>query len=147
MSKQSVFTLTAKERSTLLAKKRAEKLSKRVRDRIDILLLADHGRSNTDIGRILGVTLDTVWRVKKRSEEEGAEAAIGERERPGQPKKYDTTVETELTAIACSDAPEGAKRWTIELLAQKLRSAVDGCDTMNRETVRLMLKKMHVSLG
>ncbi|MDP2676658.1 MAG: helix-turn-helix domain-containing protein [bacterium] len=139
--------LTARAKKFLVAKRREEKLSKRFRDRIEILLLSDKGRSNEDITDILQTTNDTIWRVRKRYLEEGMESAISEKPRSGQPEKYNMAVETELTAIACSDAPEGRKRWTLELLAKHLRDSVNGCETINRETVRLILKKTNVSLG
>lgn len=131
----------------LKKKKRMERLTKRVRDRIDILLYAHRGKNVEDIADLLDICPDTVWRIRKRYLDEGAEAALGEKFRPGQPIKYTITHETELTALACSDAPEGTERWTLSLLATRMRRAVKGCRRINRESIRLMLKKTGVSLG
>lgn len=139
--------LTPRDKRFLEAKKKTEKLSARVRNRIEILLLAHRQKATRAIVDLLRITPDTVWRTKKRYRKGGITAALEEKPRSGQPKKYTIRHETELVAHACSSPPEGRKRWTLELLSEKMQSCVQGCRTMNRETVRLMLKKMNVSLG
>lgn len=145
--KRITFRLTPKQRRFLTSKKKKETLSHRVRARIDTLLMTDRGKQVNAIADILQVTRDTVWRTKKRCRKEGIAAALEERPRSGQPKKYSMNHETELVACACSSPPEGRKRWTLELLSEQMRSKVNGCKTMNRETIRLLLKKTTQSLG
>jgi hypothetical protein len=48
--------------------------------------------------------------------------------------------EAHLIAVACSPAPEGRKRWTLRLLADKLVE-LDIVDAVSYETVRRTLKK------
>ena len=48
------------------------------------------------------------------------EAAINEKPRPGAPRKLDGRFEAKLTALACSEPPEGRARWTLRLLADQL---------------------------
>ncbi len=43
-------------------------------------------------------------------------------------------------AVACSPAPEGRIRWTLQLLANKVVE-LDLADSISPETVRQMLKK------
>jgi transposase len=76
--------------------------------------------------------------------ESGAEEAIKDEPRPGQPKKFDETDTAEVVAMACTKAPEGRSRWTLRLLEKNLRNK--GI-MINRETIRLLLKKTNVSLG
>ena len=45
--------------------------------------------------------------------------AIYDRPGPGQPKKLSSSQEAQIIAIACSDAPEGRERWTLELLGKE----------------------------
>ncbi|MDR2545819.1 MAG: hypothetical protein LBD03_09900 [Methanobrevibacter sp.] len=45
-----------------------------------------------------------------------------------------------IVALACTDPPEGRKRWTIKLIAETLKGK-KGFETLSRETVRLVLKK------
>ena len=111
------------------------------------LLLLRSGRRECDIARALGIDRKTIWRAKKRYRTGGLTAALEEKPRSGQPKKYTIRHETELVAHACSTPPEGRKRWTLELLSERMRGCVKGCRTMNRESIRLMLKKTNVSLG
>ena len=62
------------------------------------------------------------------------------------PSLYDTDVEAQVTALACSAPPAGRKRWTlVELEAAARREP--GLDRLSRETVRRMLKKTTSSHG
>ena len=85
-------------------------------------------------------------RTKQKYLREGMQAALEEEERPGQPIKYASKQEAELIALACSNAPPGRTRWTLELLTEKLKMQ-SGFKTINRESIRLMLKKTNVNLG
>lgn len=138
--------LTKKEVEFLENKRKAGNLSLRKFNRINILLLLHKGKRNSEIEDFLDVDRITIWRTKRRYLEQGIEKAIEEEERPGQPQKYSTDHETELAALACGPCPSGRKRWTIRLLAETLK-VKPGFETINRETVRLVLKKMNVSLG
>lgn len=139
--------LTPKDKRFLETKKRTAKLSARVRNRIEILLLAHRKKTVRTIVDLLRVTPDTVWRTKKRYRQGGVRAALEEKPRSGQPRKYTVRHETELVAYACSSPPEGRKRWTLELLSERMRQGAKDCRTINRESIRLMLKKTNVSLG
>ncbi|MBI5414068.1 helix-turn-helix domain-containing protein [Candidatus Peregrinibacteria bacterium] len=110
-------------------------------NRVNILLLCHSGKREKDISEFLEVTADTIWRIKKRYTEGGVKKAIEESPRPGQPRRFSTDHQAKLTAIACSEAPGGRERWTIGLLTEKMRSGKNGCKTISRESVRLMLKK------
>ena len=121
-------------------------LSARKFNRINILLLVDKGKKNSEIEDFLGVDRITIWRTKNRYTEQGIEVALEEDARPGQPVKYSTDHEAELAALACGPCPAGRTRWTIRLLTKTLKGKT-GFKTLNRETVRLGLKKMNVSLG
>jgi putative transposase len=104
------------------------------------------GKRNAEIGDFLDVDRITIWRVKKRYQEYGIEKALEEDSRPGQPIKYTVDHEAELAALACGPCPEGRKRWTIRLLTKEIKNK-PGFKSVNRESIRLALKKMNVSLG
>ena len=140
------FKLTPKEVSFLRSFKK-EQRGVRALNRANTLLLLNRGKKETKIAEFLGTDFTTVWRTKKKYLDHGLERALEEKPRSGQPKKYAVRHETELVAQACSSPPEGRKRWTLELLSEKMRQCVKGCQTMNRESIRLMLKKTNVSLG
>lgn len=114
--------------------------------RANVLLLADEGYSTKSISEIARVHRQSVWRIKERYLEEGLESALEEKPRPGQPKKYREKHEAEIIAMACTSPPAGRKRWTIRLLMEETRKR-PGFRTLNRESVRLILKKAGLSLG
>lgn len=139
--------LSSSKVSFLKKFKRQKNLSSRELNRANILLLCHRGKQEKDIADFLDVDLATIWRTKQKYVEKGLKYALNECPRPGQPKRYYEQQQTELTAIACSNHPDGSCRWTLELLTEKMRSGVSGCKTISKETVRLMLKKMNISLG
>lgn len=134
------------ELSYLRSFKSSAKRSKREYDRANILLLLHKGKKDSDIVDFLEVERTTVWRTRQRYLHEGIEKSLQEKERSGQPVKYGSREEAEIIALACSSPPEGRARWTLELLTEKA-SLNKGLESINRETVRLLLKKTNVSLG
>ncbi|HEX6507679.1 MAG TPA: IS630 family transposase [Chloroflexota bacterium] len=111
-----------------------------------ILLKADEGPEgpgciDTVIAEAVEVSVSTVKRVRQRCIQEGVEAALRHRP-PEVPKscKLDGKQEAHLTALACSAPPEGRRRWTLRLLAQ--RFAVLECgEVISHELVRHTLDK------
>ncbi len=122
-------------------RKRARELT-----RARILLLVNERRTETEIKDILGICRATVSNVKKRYREKGLQRALTENPRSGQPKKYTEKEEAEIIATACTDPPRGSKRWSIRLLTAKMNGR-KGFKTINRESVRLILKKAKLSHG
>lgn len=126
--------------------KNSGKRSQREYDRANILLLLDKGKRDADIVDFLGLERTTVWRTRKRYLTEGLEKSLQEKERSGQPKKYEAKQEAEVIALACSDPPAGRAKWSLVLLTEKLNHQ-KGLKSINRETIRLILKKTNVNLG
>ena len=108
--------------------------------RAHILLLADEGLLDREIARAMNAAVTTVERTRKRFVEEGLEAALSERPRPGAMRKLDGRQEAYLVALACSDPPEGKKRWSMRLLADRLVE-IGMVEEISDETVRRTLKK------
>jgi len=54
--------------------------------------------------------------------------------------------EAEVIAQACTESPDGSKRWTLTLLTEEMRKK-NGFETINRESIRLILKKAKLNLG
>jgi hypothetical protein len=71
---------------------------------------------------------------------------LNERPRPGQKLKLSAKAEARLIAEACSKAPDGLKRWTLRLLANRVVE-LGLCESLSHETVRQHLKKTNLSLG
>jgi putative transposase len=115
-------------------------------ERAYILLALDKGKGSKEIEDFYFVSRTTIWRVSSKYKDLGLESALKFEEHSRQPTKYKDKEEAEIVALACTKAPEGRSRWTIRLLMQKLRQE-EGMKTINRETIRLMLKKNGVNLG
>lgn len=114
--------------------------------RANVLLLLDDGWRVNEIAKIVKAHRQRIWRIKKRFLKEGLKLRLEEKPRSGQPKKYTKKHEAEIIAQACTSAPKGRKRWSVRLLTKKLKKK-KGLKTINRESVRLVLKKAKLSLG
>ena len=114
--------------------------------RARVLQLTHDGKTEMEIKEILHISRATVSNTKKRYRDEGLQSALTEKPRSGQPRKYTDVQEAEIIALACTDPPKGRKRWTIRLLAERMQRR-KGFETINRETVRLTLKKAKLDLG
>ena len=144
--KKAIVNLSREEIEELRSFKSSAKRSRREYDRANILLLLHKEKTDAEIEDFLEVERTTIWRTKKKFLKEGLLSALGEKPCSGQPKKYGPVQEAEIVALACSDAPKGRARWTLELMEDTLKKK-EGLETINRETIRLMLKKTNVSLG
>ena len=111
--------------------------------RARILLLANQGKGDTEIAKILGVGRSTALRIRKRYLEEGLQSALVDNTRSGQPEKYSQKRVAEIIALACTKPPEGRKRWSLSLLCEELRTK-EGFKTVNKESIRLILKKSKI---
>jgi transposase len=140
------FNLSRRERDWLRTFRRTGGHSLREFNRATILLFLDKKLSISEIEQLLEVDRTTIWRIKKRYLGYGLEAALAEESRTGQPSKYTTRHEAELTALACGPVPAGRRRWTIRLLAEELNKQ-NGFETITYGSVRKLLKKTNLNLG
>jgi transposase len=118
--------------------------SVRTQNRARVLLLAHQGLSPEAVAAAALVSRATVYNVWTRYRAEGLAAALYDRPRPGQPRKVTPRVEAAITHLACSQAPDGADRWSLRLLRERL--VVLGHE-LSEESVRLVLKKVSSSPG
>lgn len=142
----SKFNLPQKEVTFLHGFLKKGKKSARELTRAQILLFTHEGKTEMEIKDTLHISRATVSNTKKRYREEGLKNALVEKPRSGQPRKYTPAQEAEIIAMACTDAPKGRKRWTIRLLTERMKRR-DEFETINRETIRLVLKKAKLNLG
>src|ERR687883_590759 len=113
--------------------------------RARILLKAADGWEDQAIAAALSIGRATVARLRQRFVAEGL-GALEERPRPGTQPKLDEKAEARLIAEACSDAPEGRKRWTLHLLADRV-VALGLAESYSYESVRRVLKKATANRG
>jgi transposase len=87
--------------------------------RARMLLKAAEGWEDRAIAEALSVGCATVERLRQRFVEAGL-GALADHPRPGTVPKLDAKAEARLIAAACSAAPEGRRRWTLHLLADRV---------------------------
>lgn len=103
-----------------------------------ILLRSDDGWTAEEISDGLNVGTATVYRRRQRYVEVGLPGALHDRRRPGAERKLDALQEATPVALACSDAPRGRAKWTMQLLADELVVLTD-VDDLSKETIRRRL--------
>jgi predicted XRE-type DNA-binding protein len=112
--------------------------------RARILLLADEQYSDEEIMEVLAISRPTVAKMRRKYQHQKGKPVLEllqEAARPGQPVKVDSRLTAHVAGIACSEAPAGTARWTLELIADRLVE-LNLVETICRESVRQALKKM-----
>jgi transposase len=141
-----IVDLTKEERTYLLEFIKSGKQAGRKLNRARILLLADEGKSDNEIAAALHTGSATVQRTRQRFVAGNLAGALTEQPRPGGQKRLDEKGEAVLESLAHSQPPAGRKRWTLELLADRLVQ-LKMVNSISHETVRHELKKKDLSLG
>jgi len=140
VTKRYIIDLTQIEKETLIELTRKGRPGARKVKRANILLLADQGKKDEEIVTLLHTSRNTVIRTRRKFVDGGLAFALNERSRAGRWPKIDDKVETILTTLAQSQPPGGRKRWTLQLLADRLVTLTH-LESLSYETVRLVLKK------
>lgn len=140
MAKKFIIELTLSERDELLKMIAAGENSVRKVKRANILLLSNEGKKDEEIAEVLHTSVSTIERTRKRCVLEGLTASLNERPRPGARCKLDAKGEAVLETLAKSKPPDGRKRWTMQLLADRLVE-LKVVDSISDEAVRQQLKK------
>ena len=143
--KKYIVDLTAEARTVLEQLLHKGKSNARKLTRARILLHADEGETDAEIATALTVGVATVERTRQRFVEANLEA-LHDRPRPGGQCKLSGKQEAHLIAVACTPAPEGHTRWTLQLLAEQVVT-LGFAQSIARETVRQVLKKTRSSRG
>ena len=113
-------------------------------NRASALQFPHQGQHPEQISTVLGISVATVYNLRKRYRKDGWEGAISEKARPGQPRKVTQPLEAPLTQLAGSGAPDGRTRWTAALIKERLVKLDIHIDD---ESVGLALKKASSNRG
>ena len=105
------------------------------------LLELDRGQTYTAVSKTLQVTQLTLSTWAKKYRETGLQV-LADKPRPGRPIEIDGSQRAKITALACSDPPEGYAEWNLRLLADKAVE-LGYCESLSHTSVRRVLKKMN----
>ena len=125
--------------------KKGKATARRV-SRAHVLLLADEGATDEEIAESLRLGFSTVHRTRQRFVEEGLMVALSEQPRAGRMQSLTGKPEAFIVALACSTPPEGRRRWTMQLLADRLIE-LQQVEDVSHDTVRRVLKKTTSNRG
>jgi transposase len=145
MAKRHVVGLTDDQRAAL-DRSEAGPLTRRQRYRVQILLRADAGETDSEIAEELSVSLGTVANVRRRFFDGGLDAALVDKPRPGAAPLLDGKAEAIVVATACSPVPEGRAVWTARMLANRLVE-LQVVESVSEDTILRVLKKATSSRG
>lgn len=147
------FKLDAAEREELIKIARSQKAAaikvKRSRALLDMDRgLGGPGLSAAKASANSGLSTRSLDRLKVRVAESGPLGALERKRREVPPvaPKVTGEIEARIAHIACTDAPEGASRWTLGLIAGEVVE-LGLLESVSRETVRRVLKKTRSNRG
>ena len=103
------------------------------------LLELDRGQTYTAVSKTLQVTIPTLSRWAAKYRESGLEV-LHDKARSGRPVEIDGNQRAKITALACSEPPEGYAQWSLRLLADKAVE-LGYCEHISHTEVRTILKK------
>jgi putative transposase len=112
--------------------------------RATALQLLDSGKTLVETMNILQVSYPTLlsWRDKYQSE---GLSFLDDKPRIGRPLVIDGLQRAKITALACSETPEGHADWSLRLLADKVVE-LGYCEHISHNHVGVILKKMRSNL-
>ena len=152
MKKRYVVKLTQAEREHLEGLINTGKVAAYRRRHAQVLLLVDEGEHgpalfDKDAAERTSFSRRTVEQIRERCVTEGLASALERKKRSrNRSPKLDGEGEARLVSLACSDAPEGYARWSLNMLADKLVE-LEIVESISHECVRQVLKKHHQTLA
>jgi transposase len=103
------------------------------------LLELDRGQTYTAVSKTLQVSYPTLLTWAALYKQKGLKI-LADEPRSGRPLQIDGEQRAKITALACSDPPEGYARWSLRLLADKAVE-LEYIETISHTEVADILKK------
>jgi len=148
-AKKHIITLSAQERAELEKVSQSNRRSVREKTRARLLLGSDTAvpreeggsLSDTELALRFKVNVLTVSNVRRRAHQRGVLASVVRSEqKKRKARKLDGVGEAHLIAVTCSTPPEGAARWSLNLIRNRLIE-LEVVESIGLETIRTTLKK------
>lgn len=152
MKKRYVVRLTLEEREQLSQRVNRGREAAYRRRHAQALLLVDEGEHgpgliDREAAEQVGYRRQTIEQIRERCVTEGLKAALERKKRSrDRSRRLDGDGEARLVSLACSEAPPGRSRWTLQLLSDRLVE-LEVVEGISLECVRQVLKKHHKTLA
>ena len=137
--KKEHIKLSDADRETLTAMLAKGTLKAKAFKRATGLLELDRSKTFKEVAKTLNVDYNTVSNWRKSYNREGIKC-LHDKPRSGRPIVIDGDQRAKVTALACSQAPEGYARWCLRLLAEKVIE-LGYCDSISHTQIGNILKK------
>src|SRR3982751_1798428 len=134
------FALAPADQKHLTAITRRGRTKARTFQRASALLQLQAGHTLLHIAETLRVSRQSVARWRDHYLQAGLQV-LDEQPRSGRPIRIDGKQRARITALACSQPPQGRARWTLRLLADKAVE-LGYCEKLSHTAAQRILKKM-----
>ncbi|MDX1919398.1 MAG: helix-turn-helix domain-containing protein [Candidatus Caenarcaniphilales bacterium] len=108
--------------------------------RATALQLLDSGKTCVEVSSVVGCSYLTVLKWRNSYNTSGLDF-LDDKPRSGRPLEIVGLQRAKITALACSQAPQGHAEWSLRLLADKAVE-LGYCEHISHNHVGLILKKM-----
>lgn len=143
MKKEHV-QLTKEDQSYLENLLHKGQLSAKTQKRSLALLELNRGKTFKEVAEMVNRKPQTVSTWAKKYKKNHLEF-LTDKHRSGRPSEISSLARASVTALACSEPPEGYERWTISLLADRAVE-LEHVENFSRAEVGRTLKKMNFNL-
>jgi putative transposase len=147
MQKQHL-KLAEADRQELMGLLQNRSLTVKIHQRIKVLLGLDSGKSYNELGKELGFTHISMRNIRdkyvNKAKDSTAISYLCDKARSGRPINISGEERAKITALACSESPDGRVRWTLRLLADKVVE-LGICEHISHTQAGNILKKMSLS--
>ena len=133
--------LNEQEHSYLTTLTTSGELKARKYKRVMTLLWLHQGKTLAEVSRLLDYAYPSVIALKKNYLENALEC-LEEKPRSGRPIGFSGVERARITALACSDTPEGRAKWSLRLLSDKAVE-LELVESISHTQVKNILKKMN----
>jgi putative transposase len=124
-------------------------LTVKIHKRIQVLLNLDSGKSYAQLRKEVDLTYISMREIcdkyLSRQVKQSALDYLSDKPRSGRPLEIDRLQRAKITALACSETPEGYASWSLRLLAEKAIE-LEYCEHISHNQVGVILKKTRSNL-
>jgi putative transposase len=115
------------------------KLPAKIFRRATALLELDRGKTLKEVAETLSINYNTVAALRDKYKDQGLKC-LEDAPRSGRPPLIDGKLRAKITALACSQAPEGYSKWSLRLLAERVVED-EYCEEISHTHIGRILKK------